>query len=93
MYAIRSYYAILFSCLGMLGLVSFVLRRKTKEIGIRKTMGASAGRIFLKVMREFVLLVVLANVVTLPLAYVLLSKLMAIQTRLDSVTGWRNNFV
>ncbi|MDH4196244.1 MAG: ABC transporter permease [Candidatus Aminicenantes bacterium] len=66
---------ILFSCLGMLGLVSFVLRRKTKEIGIRKTMGASAGRIFLKVMREFVLLVVLANVVTLPLAYVLLNKL------------------
>jgi putative ABC transport system permease protein len=66
---------ILFSCLGMLGLVSFVLRRKTKEIGIRKTMGASAGRIFLKMMREFVLLVVLANLVTLPLAYVLLNKL------------------
>ena len=68
--------SILFSCLGMLGLVSFVLRGKTKEIGIRKTMGASAGLIFKRVMREFVVLVVLANLIALPLAYILLTKLM-----------------
>ena len=84
-------WTIVFSCLGMLGLASFVVKRKTKEIGIRKTMGASAGRIFLKMMREFVLLVVLANVVTLPLAYVLLNKLMqtgyAFSTEID-LTGF-----
>ncbi len=68
--------SILFSCLGMLGLVSFVLSKRTKEIGIRKTMGASAGLIFNRLMREFVLLVVLANLIAQPLAYILLTKFM-----------------
>jgi putative ABC transport system permease protein len=68
--------SILFSCLGMLGLVSFVLSKKTKEIGIRKTMGASAGSIFKKLMREFVMLVVLANLIAQPLAYILLTRFM-----------------
>jgi putative ABC transport system permease protein len=67
---------ILFSCLGMLGLVSFVLRKKTREIGIRKTLGASVGRIFREQMREFVLLVILANLIAQPLGYVMLGKLM-----------------
>jgi putative ABC transport system permease protein len=54
--------AILFvACLGLLGLVSFSVERRTKEVGIRKVMGASVAGIFGLISREFVLLVTLAN--------------------------------
>ncbi len=49
------------ACLGLLGLVSFAVERRTKEIGIRKVMGASVAGIFALISREFVLLVTLAN--------------------------------
>jgi len=49
------------ACLGLLGLVSFAVERRTKEVGIRKVMGASVAGIFTLISREFVLLVTLAN--------------------------------
>ena len=49
------------ACLGLLGLVSFAVERRTKEVGIRKVMGASVTGIFALISREFVLLVMLAN--------------------------------
>jgi len=51
------------ACLGLLGLVSFAVERRTKEVGIRKVMGASIASIFALISREFVLLVTLANLV------------------------------
>jgi putative ABC transport system permease protein len=60
----------------MLGLVSSVLKKKTKEIGIRKTLGASALQIFRNLFGEFVRLVILANLIAQPLAYIVLDKLM-----------------
>lgn len=59
--------AILFSCLGLLGLSSYLVERRTKEIGIRKILGASLANVIWHVIREFLILVAVANVIALGL--------------------------
>ena len=61
--------AIFLASLGLFGLTSFTAERRTKEIGIRKVLGASARGIFLMLSRDIVKWVVLATVVAFPLAY------------------------
>jgi len=61
--------AVLLSCLGLVGLSSFVTTRRTKEIGIRKVLGASVARILRLISREFVLLLAAANLIAWPLAW------------------------
>ncbi len=61
--------AIVISCLGLLGLISFSAEQKTKEIGIRKVLGASLSSIVVFILREFFKLIVISNIITLPLAY------------------------
>jgi len=53
----------------MVGLVSFITERRSKEIGIRKILGASVPHIVLILLKEFALLVVIANLIAWPLAY------------------------
>jgi putative ABC transport system permease protein len=60
--AVFSSLSVLISCLGLLGLVSFTAEEKTKEIGIRKTLGASTGNILVRLSGEFVKWIVLANI-------------------------------
>jgi len=66
--------SILVACLGLLGLVSFTAELKTKEIGIRKVLGASTGNIILLMSREFIKWIILANIVAWPLAWFLMNK-------------------
>ena len=66
--------SIFIGCLGMLGLIVFAAQQRTKEIGIRKTLGASEGKIVLLLTRNFLWLTVIANVVGWPVAYVLMSS-------------------
>jgi putative ABC transport system permease protein len=61
--------AILVSCLGLFGLASFTLEQRTKEIGVRKVLGASPGDIVGLLSSEFMKLVLLANVLAWPVAY------------------------
>jgi putative ABC transport system permease protein len=61
--------AVLIACLGLFGLASFTAEQRTREIGIRKVLGASAPRITVMLCREFFLLVLLANVLAWPAAY------------------------
>jgi len=68
-------FTILFSCMGMLGLVSFILNAKTKEIGIRKVLGASANRILRQLMTEFVSLVAIADAIGIAAACWVWSKI------------------
>jgi len=67
--------AILLSCLGLFGLSSYSVERKTKEIGIRKILGASSSGIVSLLIKDFMKLVVLANVIALPIAYFMMRSI------------------
>ncbi len=61
--------SIFISCLGLFGLASFATAQRTKEIGVRKVLGAPVSSILLLLSKDFIRLVLLANVVAWPLAY------------------------
>ena len=66
--------AILISSIGILGLVSLSTEQKSKEIGIRKVLGASVPSIVIMLCREFVKWVLISNVIIWPLAYLAMNK-------------------
>jgi len=66
--------AILLSCLGLLGLASYMAEKKTKEIGIRKVLGATVPNILVLLTREFTRFVFLANIIAWPIAYFAMNK-------------------
>jgi putative ABC transport system permease protein len=66
--------AILISCMGLFGLAAITTERKTKEIGIRKVLGASETQITVLLSRNFTLLIVLSFVLASPVTYLLLSR-------------------
>lgn len=66
--------AIVVACLGLFGLSAFTAQQRTREIGIRRVMGASVARITILLSREFVRWVVLANLVAWPIAYVVMGR-------------------
>jgi putative ABC transport system permease protein len=66
--------AILVACLGLFGLSSFMAARRTKEIGIRKAMGASVRIVFLLLSREFVKWVALSVIIACPVAWLVMNR-------------------
>jgi putative ABC transport system permease protein len=71
--------AILISSLGLLGLVSFTIAQRTKEIGIRKVLGASVSQVTLLLIKTFVRWLLLANVIAWPIGWYFANR-------------WLNNF-
>ena len=69
--------AIFFSCLGLLGLASYATRQRTKEIGIRKAVGATTLIILTVLGKDFLKLVIWANLVVFPIAYLVTKELLA----------------
>jgi len=65
---------IFIACLGLFGLTTFAAEQRTKEIGIRKVLGASESKIFLLLSKEFIRWVLLANLIAWPLAYFAMNK-------------------
>jgi putative ABC transport system permease protein len=61
--------AILISCIGLFGLASYANSQRTKEIGIRKVVGASIGDIMIMLVTDFAKYVALANIIAWPVAY------------------------
>jgi putative ABC transport system permease protein len=61
--------AIFVACLGLLGLASFATLQRTKEIGVRKVLGASVSSIVVLLSREFIWLILIANLIAWPVAY------------------------
>ncbi len=66
--------AIFIACLGLLGLASFTVERRTKEIGMRRVLGASAYRIVTLLGKEYIRLVIIANFIAWPVGYFAMKK-------------------
>jgi putative ABC transport system permease protein len=80
--------AIFISCLGLFGLASFVAERRTKEIGIRKVMGASVTNLWQMLSKDFVVLVIISCLFAVPLSYYVMNEwLKAFQYRTE-ISPW-----
>jgi hypothetical protein len=66
--------AVFISCLGLLGLVSYTVEQRTKEIGIRKVLGASVLNVVRLITREYTILVAAANLIAWPAAYTIMNR-------------------
>jgi len=79
---------IIIACLGLLGLAAFSCRQRTKEIGIRKALGASLPKILFMLLKEFNKWVLLANLVAWPLAYLAMSNMLRLYAFRISLSAW-----
>jgi putative ABC transport system permease protein len=66
--------AIVIACLGLFGLASYMVEQRTKEIGIRKVFGASESVILRLISRDFLILVIIAIIISSPVAYYLMNN-------------------
>ena len=65
---------IFISCMGLFGLVILSVEQRTKEIGIRKVLGAAVSRIIILISKEFMILIAIAFVVAVPVGYYAINK-------------------
>jgi putative ABC transport system permease protein len=80
--------AIGIACLGLFGLAAFMAERRTKEVGVRKVLGASVPGILLLLSKDFAKLIGVAFVVAVPLAYLVMSRwLQSFVYRIDLSIG------
>jgi ABC-type antimicrobial peptide transport system permease subunit len=80
--------AIFISALGLFGLASFLIERRTKEIGIRKILGADTGRIVALLSRDFLRWVAAANVIAVPVAAYAMSRWLQSFAYRTSLSVW-----
>jgi len=91
-----SFLAIFIACLGLFGLASFAAERRTKEIGIRKILGASSQGLVLLLSKEFTKWVLIANIVAWPVAYYVMSQWLsgyAYRTSIDPLVFILSSFL
>jgi putative ABC transport system permease protein len=74
LFRIFSIIALLVACLGLFGLTVYAAEIRVKEIGIRKVLGASIPNITVLMSREFILWVIIANIIAWPAAYLAMSR-------------------
>jgi len=72
--AIFASLAIIISCMGLFGLVSYMTEQRTKEIGIRKVLGASISQVILLITKDFIILVGISCLIASPLAFYFLQR-------------------
>ncbi|HSR18042.1 MAG TPA: FtsX-like permease family protein, partial [Ignavibacteriaceae bacterium] len=73
-FSVFSILAIFISCLGLFGLASFSTAQRTKEIGIRKVLGATISEIIIMLSKQFIKLVLIANIIACPAAYFIMNS-------------------
>lgn len=66
--------AIFISCLGLFGLASFVAEQRTKEIGVRKVLGASVKNLWVLLSKDFLQLIIISLLIAAPIAYYAMSQ-------------------
>jgi putative ABC transport system permease protein len=69
-----AFLAIFISCLGLLGLIIFTAEQRTKEIGIRKVLGANVLQVVTLLSKDFVKLVIISIIVASPVAYYVMNR-------------------
>jgi len=69
-----AFIAIIIACIGLFSLLAFMIQQRVKEIGIRKVLGANIQSIVLLLSKDFLQLVLLANVVAIPLGWILMNN-------------------
>jgi putative ABC transport system permease protein len=87
-FGLFTFLAIFISCLGLFGLASFTNIQRTKEIGIRKVVGASLQNIVFLLIKDFTRWVLLANIVAWPVAYYLMNSWLKDFAYRTTVTIW-----
>jgi hypothetical protein len=80
--------AILLSCLGLFGLATFTAEQRTKEIGVRKVLGASVGSVVALLSKDFLKLVLLAIVIASPIAYYFMDQWLSDFAYRVELKGW-----
>jgi putative ABC transport system permease protein len=80
--------AIFISCLGLFGLASFVAEKRTKEIGVRKVLGASVFIIWRLLSKDFVLLVLISMVISIPIAWYAMSNWLQNYNYRTNIAWW-----
>jgi putative ABC transport system permease protein len=80
--------AIFISCLGIFGLASFIAEQRTKEIGIRKVLGASVTNLWQMLSKDFVILVIISCVIAAPIAYYFLQEWLQKYTYRTEISWW-----
>ncbi|MBU1100036.1 MAG: ABC transporter permease [Bacteroidetes bacterium] len=88
LFVIFSSLSILVACLGLFGLAAFTTEEKTKEIGVRKVLGASIPNIFLNLVKQFTKWVIVANLIAWPLAYYIMDKWLQNFAYRTEVSSW-----
>ena len=80
--------AIFISCLGLFGLASFVAEQRTKEIGIRKVLGATVFNLWKMQSKEFVILVMISCFIAIPIAWYYLNQWLQNYSYRMDISGW-----
>ncbi len=73
-YTILTIFSILIACLGLLGLASFAVAKRKKEIGIRKVVGASSATILMLLSKDFIKTVLISVIISVPITYLIIDK-------------------
>ena len=79
---------IFISCLGMFGLISFLAKRKVKEIGIRKVLGAGVAKIVMLLSKDYIILVGIAAIIAFPIAWYLMNAWLGTFAYSISIQWW-----
>ncbi len=80
--------AIFISCLGLFGLASFVAEQRTKEIGIRKVLGATVANLWQLLSKDFVILVMISCIIAAPIAYYFMNQWLQKYTYRTEISWW-----
>jgi hypothetical protein len=87
-YKYFTFLAIFISCLGLFGMASFTAEQRTKEIGIRKVLGASITNILMMISKDFLWLLLVSNLIAWPIAYFLMANLLNNYAYRTSIAAW-----
>lgn len=87
-FSIFSLFSIFIACMGLFAMSSFIAIKRTKEIGIRKAHGASTSQIILLLSKEFSILVLIANLIAIPLAWMYLNNWLESFAYKTSLSWW-----